>query len=146
MGRGGKLPWSLPADLRHFKSLTLGKPVVMGRKTYESIGKPLPQRRNIVLTRNIAFNAEGAEVANSLQAVWDMTMHDPEIAVIGGAEIFQAFGPFVSIAYVTQVDAEVEGDVHYMPPARTATCEVTGEHPADDRNPYPMTFLRFDYS
>lgn len=118
----------------------------MGRKTYESLGKPLTQRRNIVLTRDSTFDAPGAEVANSLQDVWDMTAHDPEIAVIGGAEVFRAFAPFVNTAYVTQVDAEVDGDVHYAPPARSATCEVTGEHAADDRNPYAMTFLRFDYA
>jgi dihydrofolate reductase len=146
MGRDGKLPWHLPADLKHFRSLTIGKPVVMGRKTYASIGRPLAQRRNIVLTRDFSFDAPGAEIANSIQDVWDMTLRDAEIAIIGGADIFTAFAPYVSAAYVTKVEADVGGDVRYAAPERPSTCELLAEHPADDRNPYAMTFLRFDYS
>ena len=146
MGRDGALPWHLPEDLKHFKRLTIGKPVVMGRKTFESIGKPLVQRRNIVLTRDFSFAAEGVDVANSVQDVFDLTARDPEIAIIGGSEIFTAFAPYVDAAFVTEVDVRVEGNVIYRPPERACTREVIGAHAADDRNPYAMTFLRYDYT
>jgi dihydrofolate reductase len=146
MGRAGQLPWHLPADLKHFRSLTIDKSVIMGRKTYESVGKPLPRRRNIVLTRDFSFGADGVEIANSIQDVFEMTSREPEIAVIGGADIFDAFAPYVNTAYVTRVEADVDGDVYYNAPERPATCDMLGEHAADDRNAYAMTFLRFDYT
>jgi dihydrofolate reductase len=145
MGRGGQLPWHLPADLKHFRALTIDKSVIMGRKTYEAMGKPLVRRRNIVLTRDFSFGADGVEIANSIQDVWEMTVREPEIAVIGGAEIFNAFAPYVNVAYVTRVEADVEGDVFYTAPERPSSCEMVGQHPVDERNAYPMTFLRFDY-
>lgn len=145
MGRGGALPWHLPEDLKHFKRLTIEKPVVMGRKTFESIGKPLAHRRNIVLTRNTAFSPEGVEVARSVGEVFEMTANDPQIAVIGGAEIFNEFASYVDTAFVTEVDAEVEADTFYTPPERTCVREVTGTCPADERNAYAMTFARCDY-
>jgi dihydrofolate reductase len=146
MGRGGALPWHLPEDLRHFKRLTLEKPVVMGRKTFEAIGKPLPRRRNIVLTRNPAFAADGVEVARTVDGVFDLTRDDREIAIIGGAEIFTEFGPYVDTAFITEVDADVEGDVVYKPPARKCLREIIGACDADERNAYGMTFVRCDYT
>lgn len=146
MGRGGALPWHLPEDLRHFRRLTLDKPVVMGRKTFESIGKPLAKRRNIILTRNTTYWPQGADVARSVDDVFSLTEQDREIAVIGGAEIFNEFAPFVDTAFVTEVDAEIDGDVYYMPPERKATREVIGSCPPDERNAYAMTFLRVDYA
>ena len=146
MGRGGALPWHLSADLRHFKHLTIGKPVVMGRKTYDSIGKPLPQRRNIVLTRNTVYRPTGVETARSVDEVFHMTSEEPAIAVIGGAEIFNEFTPYVDTAFVTEVDASVGGDVFYAPPQRKCTREVIGQVAADDRNAYAMTFVRYDYA
>jgi dihydrofolate reductase len=145
MGRGGALPWHLPEDLKHFRRLTLDKPVVMGRKTFEAIGKPLPHRRNIVLTRNTAFWPEGVEIARSVPDVFEMTAEDREIAIIGGGEIFNEFAPYVDTAFITEVDAEIEGDVFYVPPKRKCTREVIGSCEADDRNAYAMTFLRCDY-
>lgn len=146
IGAGGALPWHLPEDLKHFKALTLGKPVIMGRKTFDSIGKALPMRRNIVLTRNASFRPGGVEVAGSVDEVFAMTRNDPEIAVIGGAEIFNQFAPFVDTAFVTEVDATVSGDTFYRPPQRPSTCEVIGAAPADERNAYAMTFARCDYA
>jgi dihydrofolate reductase len=147
MGRGGALPWHLPEDLKHFKRLTLEKPVVMGRKTFESIGKPLPKRRNIVLTRNTAFWPEGVEIARSVDDVFELTRDDLEIAVIGGAEVFNEFAPFVDAAFVTEVDADIpDGDVHYAAPERKCVREVIGSCPADERNAYAMTFVRCDYT
>jgi dihydrofolate reductase len=147
MGRGGGLPWHLPEDLKHFKRLTLEKPVVMGRRTFESIGKALPKRRNIVLTRNTTFWPEGVEIARSLDGVFEITREDREIAIIGGAEIFNEFGPFVDTAFITEVDAEIpDGDVHYAAPERKCVREVIGSCPADERNAYAMTFVRCDYT
>lgn len=146
MGRGGTLPWHLPEDLRHFKRLTLGKPVVMGRKTFESIGKPLRDRRNIVVTRNTAYEPQGAQAARSVDEVFHMTADDREIAVIGGAEIFNEFAPFVDTVFATEIDAEIDGDVFYAPPQRRCTREVIGSCEADERNAYAMTFVRCDYA
>lgn len=146
MGRDGLLPWHLPEDLKHFRRLTIDKPVVMGRKTYESIGKPLARRRNIVLTRDESFSAEGVEVAHSVEEALRIAGDAPEIAVIGGAEIFNAFAPLVNTAFVTRVEAAVEGNVHYVPPGRAHTSEVLGAHRADERHAYDITFLRFDYT
>lgn len=146
MGRDGTLPWHLPADLKHFRAHTIDKPVVMGRRTYESIGKPLPRRRNIVLTRNSAYWPEGIEIARSLDEVFSMTAGAPEIAVIGGAQIFNEFAPYVDTAFVTEIDADVEGDVFYQAPDRPHTVTRLGEQPADERNAYAMTFLRYDYT
>lgn len=145
MGRGGALPWHLPEDLKHFKRLTLDKPVVMGRKTFESIGKPLPRRRNIVLTRNTVFWPEGVEVARSIDEVFEMTAEDPQVAIIGGAEIFNEFAPYVDTAFVTEVDAQIDGDTFYTPPQRKCVREVIGACAADERNAYDMTFVRCDY-
>lgn len=145
MGTGGKLPWHLPADMLHFKALTIGKPVVMGRKTFESIGRPLKLRRNIVLTRDSSFYADGIETARSVEDLFRLTEGAAEIAVIGGAQIFAAFAPHVDAVYATEIDADVEGDVVYRPPQRAAVRTVTGEYPADERNAYAMTFLRYDY-
>lgn len=146
MGRHGELPWRLPEDLKHFRALTIDKPVIMGRKTYDSIGKPLARRRNIVLTRDSSFEAPGVEVAKSIEDVWQMAAQSPEVAVIGGSEIFRAFGPYVDTAYVTEVDADVEGDVYYVPPKRAHSTTMLDMHPADERNAYPMRFLRYDYT
>jgi dihydrofolate reductase len=147
MGRGGALPWHLPEDLKHFKRLTLDKPVVMGRRTYDSIGKPLPKRRNIVLTRNTGYWPHGVEIARSVNDVFEMTCDDREIAVIGGAQIFNEFAPFVDTAFITEVDAEIpDGDVRYVEPDRKCLREVIGSCPADERNAYAMTFVRCDYA
>ena len=145
MGRGGSLPWHLPEDLKHFKRLTTGKPVVMGRKTFESIGRPLPNRRNIVLTRNAHYVPQGVEVARSVREVFDLTAGDPEIAVIGGAQIFNEFADYADAAFVTEIDAEIDGDTYYAPPQRAARREVIGTCPPDERNAYGMTFVRYDY-
>jgi dihydrofolate reductase len=145
MGRGGALPWHLPEDLKHFKRLTIDKPVVMGRKTFQSIGKPLPKRRNIVVTRNTTYSVEGVEIARSVNEVFDMTHDDREIAIIGGAEIFNEFAPYVDTAFVTEVDTEVDGDTIYTPPTRHSTREVIAAVDADERNAYAMTFVRYDY-
>lgn len=147
MGKDGALPWHLPADLAHFKRLTLEKPVVMGRKTFVSIGKPLPRRLNIVMTRDRAFHAEGCTVVHDVGEALAAAGGAPEIAVIGGAEIFDAFAEIVDAVYLTRIDADIEGDTMYRAPAgrQPLRREVLGAHPADERNAYPMTFVEIAY-
>ncbi len=116
IGRDNGLPWHLPDDLQHFRRVTLGKPVLMGRKTYESIGRPLPKRHNIVVTRDAAFCAEGVcavrSVADGLQQAVALAARDgvDEVVIIGGAAIYAAALPFVSRLHITQVHATIEGD------------------------------------
>ena len=118
VGRDNALPWHLPADLKYFKKMTLGKPIVMGRKTFESIGRPLPGRTNIVISRNPVFVAEGVEVCSSVQEALtlaaDVVSRDggDELVVIGGASIYSAAIPLADCLYITEVHAEVEGDAH----------------------------------
>lgn len=109
IGRDGKLPWHLPADLRRFKAQTMGKPMVMGRKTFESFPSPLPGRRHIVLTRDIGWHAEGAEVAHSPEAALALA-GDGEVAVIGGAEVFALFLDRADRIELTEVHIHAEGD------------------------------------
>ena len=115
IGRDGGLPWRLPEDLKRFKAMTMDKPMVMGRKTFESFPKPLPGRRHIVLTRDPAWQADGAEVAHSVEEAIALAGEVDEIAVIGGAEIFLLFLPFANRIELTEVHRDVEGDTK-MPP------------------------------
>ena len=116
VGRDNALPWHLPADLKYFKKMTLGKPIVMGRKTFESIGRPLPGRTNIVISRNPDFVAQGvfvcASVQDALAVAADVSSRDGgnELMVIGGAAIYSATIPLAECLYITEVHAEVEGD------------------------------------
>jgi dihydrofolate reductase len=121
IGNNNQLPWHLPQDLKYFKSITLGKPVIMGRKTYESIGRPLPGRANIVVTRSCDWQADGVAVVNSLEQalvearkVLDSSAASAtEAMIIGGAEIYRSALPLVDRVYLTQVDVEVEGDAFF---------------------------------
>jgi len=119
IGRDGDLPWRLPSDLKRFKALTLGKPVLMGRKTWASIGKPLPGRPNIVVTRDPDFSAPGAQVVSSLEAGLAAARREAErlgvdeICVIGGGEIYRQVFDRADILHVTHVEAEVEGDTRF---------------------------------
>ena len=115
IGKAGNLPWHLPEDLRHFKELTMGHPVIMGRKTWESLPKrPLPGRRNIVVSRNPDFHAEGAEVFPSIEEAVEACREVPFI--IGGEQIYRAALPFCTRIFITEVDAEVEGADAFFPP------------------------------
>lgn len=142
IGRGNELPWRLPDDLKRFKALTLGKPIVMGRKTYESIGKPLPGRTNIVISRQLGFHADGCvNVASIDEAL--TTVDAPEIAIIGGAEIYRQILPRTDVIYLTRVHAEVSGDIHFpaLEWGEWQECERE-HHPADERHAYAFTFLK----
>src|SRR5690606_30387326 len=103
IGRGNDLPWRLPDDLKRFKSLTIGKPIIMGRKTYESIGRPLPGRTNIVISRQVGFSAEGCTAVTSLDEALTVAGDAPEVMVIGGAEIFRQALPRTDQLYLTRI-------------------------------------------
>ncbi len=146
IGRDGELPWHLPEDLKHFKRLTLGKPVVMGRKTWESIGRPLPGRHNVVITRTPGYSADGASVANSPDAAIELLAGEPEIMIIGGGAIYRAFLEHASRIYLTEVDTEVEGDATF-PGLGEEWQHVSREsHAADERHAYAYTFIQLDRS
>ena len=131
IGRDGGLPWRLPSDLKRFKALTMGKPIIMGRKTWEGLPvKPLPGRRNIVVTRQSAFKAAGAEAASTLEAALQMAGECEEIAVIGGGEIYRAALPFADRLYLTEVDATVEGDTRFPDIAESEWIETSRENVA----------------
>ena len=150
IGRDNALPWRLSTDLKRFKAMTLGKPVVMGRKTYLSIGKPLPGRTNIVVTRDRNFRAEGALVANSVDAALDMARDDArhrgasEIMVIGGTEIFEQTMGLADRLEITHVHASPEGDV-YFPAIDPALWRETerDEQPAGARDDASVSFVTY---
>lgn len=142
IGRDNRLPWHLSADLKHFKQITMGKPIIMGRKTHESIGKPLPGRTNIVVTGNPAYPAPGCVVVNSLQGAIDAAQDADEVMIIGGARLYEQAMPLAHRIYLTQVEAAFEGDA-WFPLADWDEWEETQRvtHEADDKNPYPYAFV-----
>ena len=113
IGQGNRLPWRLPADMKHFRRHTLGKPVLMGRKTFESIGKPLPKRTNIILTRDRGYSAEGCIVAHSIEEALDTARTCDEIMIIGGASIYVLFLPRAHRLYLTYIHDCFEGDIYF---------------------------------
>ncbi|TXI90884.1 MAG: dihydrofolate reductase [Cupriavidus sp.] len=141
IGRNGDLPWRLPNDLKHFKSLTVGKTILMGRKTWDSLGRPLPQRENWVLSRDAAFAPEGARVFATLEEA--MSAHaEGELMVIGGAEIYRQALPHARRLYLTQVHAREQGDTWFPDFSNAGFREIRREdHPADDRHAYAYSFL-----
>jgi dihydrofolate reductase len=141
IGRNGALPWHIPADLRHFKQVTMGTPMIMGRRTFDSLPKLLPGRRHIVLTRDRAWTAAGAEVVHSVEEA--LARADAErLTVIGGAGIFRLFEDAATAVELTQVHAEVEGDTVMPPFDRSVWREVGREqHPAEDDRP-AFSFVR----
>lgn len=142
IGLGGGLPWRLPDDLRRFKALTLGKPVVMGRRTWDSIGRPLPGRLNIVVSRDPRRAIEGATVAATLEAALAAAGNVPEVCVIGGAEIYRLALPLADRVELTEVHANVGADT-YFPPLDSAEWEEVAreDRAADERHAHPMSFV-----
>lgn len=148
IGRNNALPWYLPEDLKYFKRVTLGKPIIMGRKTWESIGRPLPGRTNIVITRDVAFQADGVRVVHSLEQALALAEKiclldgGDEAIVMGGAEIYALALPHADRLYLTQVHADVEGDAHFPPLDLTRWHELGREDfAAQGPNPYDYSFL-----
>ena len=151
IGRNNALPWHLSEDLKYFKRMTMGKPIVMGRKTYESIGRPLPGRTNIVISRDPGFRAEGTTTVCSLEGALalsrDIALIDgcEELVVIGGAEIYKAAIPLADILYITEVHAPVEGDAR-LPKIDWHNWREIGRehHRAVSPNPYDYSFVVYE--
>lgn len=144
IGRDGDLPWRLPNDLAHFKRTTMGKPILMGRKTWDSLGRPLPGRQNIVLTRDELFSAEGADVAHDLDAALTLAAEQEQVMMIGGAQLYELALPLAKVLYVTHVDAALEGDTWFPKINWDEWEQVSREaHPADEKNEYPHEFSHY---
>lgn len=153
MGKDNALPWHLPADLRHFKSLTLHKPVIMGRRTYESIGKPLPHRSNIIITQDITYQAPGCVVVNSLESALKvaselLAAHSPaneEVMIIGGAKLYEQTLSLACRLYVTEIHADVEGDTFFPAWSRDDWQEMSRiDYAADNEGRYPYSFVMLE--
>ncbi|MBC7984479.1 MAG: dihydrofolate reductase [Candidatus Obscuribacterales bacterium] len=145
IGKGNGLVWRLPDDLKYFKAITLGKPIVMGRKTYESIGKPLPGRLNIVVTRKAGFKAPGCLVVNSLDESISAAGRVEEVMIIGGAEIYALALPRADVIYLTRVHARPDGDVFFPIIDATGWHETFREaHAADERHAYAFSFITLE--
>jgi len=144
IGRDGGLPWRLSNDLRYFKSVTMGKPIIMGRKTYESIGRPLPGRPNIVVSRNPAFTADGIDVRPSLGAAVShaATLPGGEAMIIGGAALYTDALETAGRIYLTEVHADVDGDVRFPAFDRLDWVEISREkHPASEKDDFAHSFV-----
>jgi len=143
IGAGNALPWHLPDDLKRFKALTLGKPIVMGRRTYDSIGKALPGRTNIVVTRRRDVRADGCIIVASVDEAFAAAEPAPEVMVIGGADLFRQTLPRADVIYLTRVHAQIAGDTFFPDLVPDDWIERDSEHhPADDRHSHAFTFLK----
>jgi len=142
IGKDGRLPWRLPDDMRHVRDLTVGKPLIMGRRTFESIGRPLPNRVSIVLTRDPDFHCDGCLVARTTAEALALAGDAPEVIVFGGAGVFRDFLPRADRIYLTEVDTEAEGDTFFpsLDPKEWRELERKA-HPADARHPFAFTFV-----
>jgi len=145
IGRDNELPWHLPADLRQFRQTTMGKPILMGRRTYESIGRPLPGRTNIVITRDEGYSAEGCVVVHSIEAAMLAAAPAEEIMVIGGAEFYRQVLPYTDTIYLTRIHEDFEGDTFFpeLNAAEWREVERTDCEP-DENNPHRYSFVRLD--
>lgn len=144
IGKNNQLPWHLPADLKHFKTLTTGHSIIMGRKTFDSIGKALPNRTNIVISRQDDYSAEGAEVVSSLQHAYDLCQDDNEAFVIGGAQIFEQALPGADILYLTVIHHQFDADTFF--PKIDENDWIAAEkvtHLPDEKNIYSYTFIKY---
>lgn len=145
IGRHNKLPWHLPADLKHFKTITMDKPILMGRKTYDSIGRALPGRCNIVITRDPSFQAPGCVVANSIECALEAASYSEEIIIIGGALLYEHMLPRTQRIYMTIIHHEFEGDTFFPALNMMEWQEREREvHQADEENPYAYSFIILD--
>lgn len=144
IGRDNGLPWRLKADLLHFRALTLGHPLLMGRKTWESLGRPLPGRRNMVISRDLDLRANGAEVFSSAEAALAAVADNERVFVIGGADVYRQLMTSADVLVLTEVWADVEGDAHFPPIDSMEFIEERRErHEADSDNEYDFDFVEY---
>jgi len=143
IGKDNDMPWHLPADLQHFKKVTLGKPVIMGRKTFESIGRPLPGRRNIVITRNADWKMDGVEVVNSPENALKLMEGSEEVMIIGGGNVYQQFLPQADVLYLTFIELDVAGDTHFPDWEQVGQWQTVEQESCakDEKNPHPNQFV-----
>jgi len=145
IGRANNLPWHLPEDLKHFKRLTLGRPVLMGRRTWDSIARPLPGRQNLVLSRDPQFQPAGATVVGSLAQAIAVAGTAETLMVIGGADLFALCLPVARVMHLTEIDADLEGDVSFPEWRREDWRECSRDaHPADARHAFPYAFVTLE--
>ncbi|MCG5262625.1 dihydrofolate reductase [Cupriavidus gilardii] len=144
IGRDNTLPWRLPEDLAHFKRTTMGAPVIMGRKTWESIGRPLPGRRNIVVSRNPELRLEGAEIAPSLEDALRLCVGVEQVFLIGGAQLYAEALPSADRLIVTEIDADFDGDAHFpdIDPQRWIATERERHH--SEANGFDYAFVTYE--
>lgn len=142
IGDSNKLIWHLPSDLKRFKEITTGHPIVMGRKTYQSIGRPLPNRRNIIVTRDEEFEVEGCEVVNSIEEALLLT--NSNCFIIGGGEIYKQSLNLAEQIYMTQIDEEFEGDTTFPELDRSWYVSKKEDFLSDEKNPYNYSFTFYE--
>jgi dihydrofolate reductase len=142
IGKENSLPWHLPADLQHFKAMTIGKPIIMGRKTWESLPGKLPQRPHIIITANPDYSAEGCTVVNSLEQAIEAAGDVPEVMVVGGAMLYAQALPMADNIYLTMVETQVDGDTLFPEYDQSQWRETAREyHPSDDKNLFAYSFI-----
>lgn len=145
IGKNNDMPWHLPADLAYFKKTTLGKPIIMGRKTFQSIGRPLPGRKNIVISRDKNYCAEGVDVVNSVEAALALVSDSEEVMVIGGGAIYQHCLAAAQRLYITHIDADITGDTYFPDYDLNVWKKVTSDRRAsDDKNQYQLDFSVYE--
>ncbi|WP_144392219.1 type 3 dihydrofolate reductase [Pleionea sediminis] len=144
IGKDNEMPWHMPADLKHFKETTMGKPIVMGRKTFESIGRPLPGRRNVIITRNPKYHHDGIDVVNSVEDAITLLQDEPEIMITGGGNIYEQTLERADNLFLTFIDLDVDGDA-FFPAFEHLNLEEKSreEHRPDEKNIHPYTFVNF---
>ncbi|WP_050909123.1 type 3 dihydrofolate reductase [Vibrio campbellii] len=140
IGKDNQMPWHLPADFAWFKRCTMGKPVVMGRKTYESIGRPLPGRLNIVISRDASLSIEGVTTVTSIEQALEIAGEVEEVMIIGGGAIYAACLPMANKLYVTHIEAEIEGDTQFPDWGNEFKETYSEAYQADEKNAYSMRF------
>ena len=144
IGKDNQLPWHLPADLKHFKTLTTGHPIIMGRKTFESIGKALPNRHNIVISRQSGYLAEGTSVVSSLDEAFALCEDNEEAFVIGGAQIFEHALPLANFLYLTLIHHQFKADTFFPEINPTRWIELESiTHKPDEKNSFAYTFIKY---
>ncbi|MBA6414900.1 type 3 dihydrofolate reductase [Colwellia sp. 6M3] len=145
IGKNNDMPWHLPADLAYFKKTTLGKPIIMGRKTFQSIGRPLPGRKNIVISRDESYQVAGVEVVNSVDAALVLVVDSEEVMVIGGGAIYQHCLAAAQRLYITHIDADIDGDTYFPAYDLAAWKKVASDiRPSDEKNQYQLDFSIYE--
>lgn len=145
IGKDNKLPWRLPAELQYVKKTTMGHPIIMGRKNYESIGRPLPGRRNIIVTRDSSYSVEGCEIAHSVEEVFKLCEGEEEIFIFGGEQIYKLFMPYTEKLYITKIHHEFEGDTFFPEIDYSLWNEVSVEKGIrNEKNPYEYEYYVYE--